>query len=204
MEKNVTAEALVWRELTLPQCHPIRGPHYLLISPRACLHVSVSVCLCTCMSRHPLLLASFAPCSVLPLRKGASRLFEVSLQLQGLTPQVSAWLFTQSRCNSAGKPCFGHEYKAGLQSNGVSFTSTLILSWPASDRVIRCDRRCTEPCKDARTLKHCKPWIQKVQELLLPSFYTIFWCFCVCHDGYRIHLTTRKASWLVLSAWLAL
>lgn len=71
--------------------------------------------------------ALLAPCSVLPPREGSSHLFEVSLQLRGLTPQVSPWLFTQSWCNSAGKPCLCHEYKARHHPNGVNFTSTLIL-----------------------------------------------------------------------------
>lgn len=40
------------------------------------------VCVASLMSVSP------TPCSVLPPREGGSRPFEVSLQLQGLTPQV--------------------------------------------------------------------------------------------------------------------
>lgn len=42
-----------------------------------------------CMAPTPTLSVLLAPCSVLPCGCGASWPFEVSLQLQGLTPQVS-------------------------------------------------------------------------------------------------------------------
>lgn len=105
------------------------------LPPSLALCVSVCVYEYVCVWTGPPLSALLAPCSVLPPREGASRLFEVSLQLQGLTPQVSPWLFTQSWCNSAGKTRLCHEYKARFHSNGVNFTSTLVLFWPASDRV---------------------------------------------------------------------
>lgn len=66
---------------------------------------------------------------------GVGRPFEVSLQLWGLTPQVSPWLFTQSLCNSVGKRPFQRHYKAGLNSGGISVLSCLFCFWPVCDRV---------------------------------------------------------------------
>lgn len=130
-KERETEKALVWQN---------RHSHSVIQSGHPITSFSCPVCVCVCLwicvcVNRPPLSALLAPCSVLPPREGASRLFEVSLQLQGLTPQVSPWLFTQSWCNSAGKTRLCHEYKARFHSNGVNFTSTLVLFWPASDRV---------------------------------------------------------------------
>ena len=98
--------------------HPITS-----FSCPECVYVCVSACVYACVWTSPLdplhppptpMSVSLAPRSASPPREGGSRLFEVSLQLRGLTLQVSPWLFTQSWCNSAGKPRLCHEYKAGL------------------------------------------------------------------------------------------
>lgn len=105
--------------------------------------INVCVCVCVCIPPRPLTSFLLAPCGVSLSGEGASRPFEVSLQLRGLTPQVSPWLFTQSGCNSAGKPRLCHEYKARLHANGVSCTSALKLFWPASDRVTSSSGSCS-------------------------------------------------------------
>ena len=145
LPERETEKALVWQNRhshsVIQSGHPITSffcPMCVCVG----LSVSMHVCVCVC-ELAPLLSVLLAPCSVLPPREGGSRLFEVSLQLRGLTPQVSPWLFTQSWCNSAGKLRLCHEYKAGLHSNGVSFTSTLILFWPVSDRVTSRLESCT-------------------------------------------------------------
>lgn len=84
--------------------------------------------------------------------EGGGRRFEVSLQLRGLTPQVSPWLFTQSRCNSVGKRRFQGHYKARPSAGGISVTSFPFCFWPVCDRVrLRLKSRVPSTCHSTHT-----------------------------------------------------
>lgn len=84
--------------------------------------------------------------------EGGGCRFEVSLQLRGLTPQVSPWLFTQSRCNSVGKRRFQGHYKARPSTGGISVTSFPFCFWPVCDRVrLRLKSRVPSTCQSTHT-----------------------------------------------------
>lgn len=124
-------ESTYMTEIPVPMCHAIMAPHLLRLLSRLCISddellLVSSLFKLSILTTSPLS-ALHATCCVLRLREGASHLFEVTLQLQGLTPQVNSCLFTQSWCNSYGKPFPCHEYKGEPQSNGVSVTSTFVL-----------------------------------------------------------------------------
>ncbi len=84
--------------------------------------------------------------------EGGGCRFEVSLQLRGLTPQVSPWLFTQSRCNSGGKCRFQSHYKAVPSAGGISVPSFPFCFWPVCDRVRLCLKSCVlSTCQSTHT-----------------------------------------------------